>query len=85
MFETKFFGITFVKNLTFEHHISDLCLKLSRSCVLLLKVKNFLQAESMKVMHNALTLPHLTYFNPLWSTAYPKHLHNLKILHKKGY
>ena len=37
--KTKFLGITFDNNLTFKYHISNLCLKLSRSAALLLKIK----------------------------------------------
>ena len=81
--KTKFLGITFDNNLTFKHHISNLCLKLSRSVALLLKIKNLVTVEIRKIMYYAHIFPLLTYCNPIWSTTYPCHLHNLKILHKK--
>ena len=36
--KTKFLGVTIDNNLTFKYHISNLCLKLSRSIGLLLKI-----------------------------------------------
>lgn len=39
--QTKFFGITFDKNLCFKQHISQLYLKVSKIISLLLKVNNF--------------------------------------------
>lgn len=83
VYKTKFLGITFDKNLTFKYHISNLCLKLSRSVALLLKIKNFVTIEIMKIMYYAHIFPHLIYCNPIWSTTYPCHLQNLNILHKK--
>ena len=84
---TKFLRITFDNNLTFKHHISNLNLNLnqtlSRSVALLLKIKNLVTVEIMKIMYYAHIFPHLTYCNPIWSNTYPCHLHNLNILQKK--
>lgn len=81
--KTKFLGITIDKKLTFKHHISKLCLKLSRSIALLLKVKKLVPVEIMHIMYYAHIFPHLAYCNPIWFTTYPCHLQNLNTLHKK--
>ena len=83
VYKIKFLGIIFDKNLTFKYHIANLCIKLSRSVALLVRVKNLVPIEIMKIMYYAHVYPYLAYCNSVWSTTYPCHLHNLNILHKK--
>lgn len=83
VYKTKFLGITFDKNLTFKHHITNLCLKLSRSIALFLKIKSLVPIDIMKTMYYAHIFPHLSYCNSIWSTTYPCHLYNINTLHKK--
>ena len=79
----KFLGINFDKNLTFKHHLSSICLKLSRTISLLHKVKHFAPNNVLKCLYYAHIYPYLTYCNPIWSQTYPCHLYNLNVLHKK--
>ena len=79
----KFLGVTFDKNLTFKYHITNLCLKLSRSIALLLRTKSLVPSEISSMMYYAHIYPHLSYCNPIWSTTYPCHVNSLNILHKK--
>lgn len=79
----KFLGVIFDKHLTFKHHISNLCLRLSRIIPLLLKVKHFAPIKILKCLYYAHIYPHLTYCNPIWSQTYPCHLSQVNILHKK--
>ena len=79
----KFLGVTIDRNLTFKHHISTLCLKLSRVIPLLLKVKQFAPTKIIKCLYYAHIYPHLTYCNPIWSQTYPCHLTQINVLHKK--
>ena len=79
----KFLGVTLDKNLSFKHHLSQLCLKISRIIPLLLKVKHFAPAEILRCLYYAHIYPHLIYCNPIWSQTYPCHLYQLNVLHKK--
>ena len=81
----KFLGIIFDKNLNFKHHISNLCLKLSRTIPLLLKAKHFAPIEVLKCLYYAHIYPHLNYCNPIWSNTYSCHLYHLNVLHKKSH
>ena len=81
--QIKFLGVKFDKNLTFKHHLSNMCLKLSRTIPLLQKVKYFAPINVLKCLYYAHIYPYLIYCNPIWSQTYPCHLNNLNILHKK--
>ncbi len=80
---TKFLGITIDKNLIFKHHLSNLCLRLSRTIPLLLKVKHFAPSNILKCLYYAHIFPQLTYCNPIWSQTYPCHMSQINVLHKK--
>ncbi len=79
----KFLGITFEKNLTFKHHLSNLCLKLSRTIPLLHKIKHLAPNNVFRCLYYTYIYPHLNYCNPIWSQTYPCHLYSLNVLHKK--
>ena len=81
--KTKFLGVILDKNLTFKHHLSNLCLKLSRTIPLLLKLKHFAPGNILKCLYYAHIYPHLTYCNPVWSQTYPCHMSQINVLHKK--
>ena len=49
VYKIKFLGITIDKNLTFKHHISNLCIKLSRAIALLVRIKNLVPTVIIKV------------------------------------
>ncbi len=78
----KFLGIILNKNLTFKHHLSNLCLKLSRT-IPPLEVKHFVPSNILKYLYYAHIYPHLTYCNPIWSQIYPCHIAQINVLHKK--
>ena len=51
VYQIKFLGITIDRNLTFKHHISNICIKLSRAIALLVRVKNLVPIEIIKVLY----------------------------------
>ena len=69
--------------LTFETHISNLCLKISRAIALLYQVKSLAPPDILKCLYYAHIFPHLYYCNSIWSTTYPTHLTRLNTLHKR--
>ena len=83
VYKTKFLGVVFDKGLTFKHHISELCLTLSKKIPLLLKVKHYAPLHILKCIYFAHIYPHLNYCNPIWSSTYATHLYHLNVLHKK--
>ena len=83
VYQTKFLGVFFDSNLSFKPHISNLCLKLSRTIPLLLKVRYFVPEAILKCLYYAHIYPHLNYCNPIWSNTYACHLKQLNVLHKK--
>lgn len=64
-----------------RHHISILCLKLSRTIPLILKVKHFATVEVLKCLYYPLIYPHLNYCCP---NTYSCHLYHPNVLHKNA-
>ena len=64
VYKIKFLGILLIKNLTFKHRISNLCIKFSRAIALLVRIKNIVPIEIIKVMYYAHVYPYLAYCNP---------------------
>lgn len=75
--------ITFDDSLTFEPHITNVCLKLSRIVSLLYKVKALMPLHVLKIICNEHILPILSQCMPIWYNTYPTHLLTLFRLQKK--
>ena len=65
IYKIEFLGLIIDKNLNFKHHLSHLCLKLSRNIPLLYKVKIFVPSIVFKCIYYAhiseLLQPYLVY------------------------
>ncbi len=58
---TKFLGVRIDENLNWKFHIDDVCLKLSKLCGVLCKIRNNLTAESLLSIYYTLCYPHLIF------------------------
>ena len=87
----KFLGINFDENLTWKHHISFLCNKLSKSIYAINKVKNFLPHETLKSLYFSLIQSHLIYGIQIWGNSlsigkvFKLQKRALRIINRKGY
>ncbi len=79
----KFLGVTFDDTMTFEFHIADLCLKLSRIVSLLHNTKDLMPFYVLHILYYAHVLPHLMYCTPIWANTYSTHL--LPLFTKENY
>ncbi len=78
----KFLGVTIGRNLTFKHHISNLCLKLSSHSPSS-RSKTFCPVKILKCLYYAHIYSHLTYSNSISSQTNLCHLSQINVLHKK--
>ena len=76
-------GITYDDNMTFQHHVTNQILKLSRTVSLLYLIKELMPIYVLKMLYNAHVLPQLYYCAPIWCSTYPTHLLPLFRLQKK--
>ena len=79
----KFLGVTLDDKMTFKSHITDLCIKLSRTISMLYNTKDLMPPYVLHLLYCAHVLPHFMYCTPIWANTYPTHLLPLYILQKK--
>ena len=81
---TKFLGIIIDKNLIFRDHINYISSKISKSIGILYRLNYFLPPEILKLLHNSLVLPYLSYGVVSWYGA-PRYVSNrVQVLQKKA-
>ena len=80
----KFLGVTVDKNLKFNHHISLVCSKVSRSIGIMYKLKPFFPLCILKNIYYSLIYPYLIYGNLIWGGTYKIHLEPLFVLQKRA-
>ena len=66
---TKFLGIIIDEKLKWQHHISYVALKLSKSIGILNRLKTKLPKSCLLTVYYSLIYPHLTYCNIIWGGA----------------
>ena len=82
--KTKFLGIVIEEHLNWAMHISHLCNIIERNVGILQKLRYFIPAYVLKILHHSLVLSHLQYCILLWANSYHSHLHKLRLLQKKA-
>jgi len=76
--------VIIVSNLTFEHHIKALELKMSRAVGIICKLKTMLLKEILLKLYYALVHPHLLYRLLVWGSTYPSYLKKINTLQNKA-
>ena len=80
----KLLGVHFDEFLSFEHHITHLCSKISKSLYCINKVKNFIDGESLKKLYFAMVHSHLSYCINVYSAATQTNLSRVEIKQKQA-
>jgi len=57
----RFLGLLLDKNLSWKYHLSQLSKKLSRTCGILLKIRNYLSTDILRCIYNSLFMSFLQY------------------------
>ncbi len=61
--EMKYLGVLVDRHLTFEHHINNLCSKISSRTGILWRVRSFINTNLSITLYNSLIFPHMLYAN----------------------
>lgn len=80
----KFLGVIVDERLTFKQHIDSVAAKFAMNIGFLYRGREILTCIQLKLLYNAILLPHLTYCNLVWGINYPTHLNRLHLLQKRA-
>ena len=80
---TKFLGVYVDENLNWNCQINEICLKLSRICGVLYRIRNSLTTEALSSVHYTLCYPHLIYGVCIWACMWPSFLNKVTVTQKK--
>ena len=53
--------------MNWKHHVSDIAIKLNRENALLFKIRNFVNASTVKIIYYAFFDSHINYANVIWA------------------
>lgn len=67
--KAKFLGILIDDSLSFKDHITNICLKISRSCGIMRKLSGILPTTVLKTIYLSLVYPHLVYGIEVWGSS----------------
>ena len=74
VFETKFLGVMIDHKLNWKSHIMNIRAKLSRCIGMFYKASQILDVDSLRMLYCLLYLPHISYCNEIWGTAYKSNI-----------
>ena len=80
---TKFLSVHIDENLNWSQHIKEVCLKLSKTCGILYKVRNQLTPDAMLSIYYTLVYPFLHYCISVWGCTWPSFLNKFIVAQKK--
>ncbi len=80
---TKFLGVLIDENLNWKNHIQSLCLKLSKICGVLYKIRRNLTIDALKNLYYSLCYPHFIYCLSLWGCTWPSVVKEIIVMQKK--
>ena len=81
--KTKFLGVIIDNRLNWQHHISYISCKIAKGIGIIIKLRKFLNNESLRSLYYAFIYPYLMYCNHIWGNACSVYLNKLNVLQKK--
>ena len=81
--ETKFLGVFLDEHLTWHKHVSYITNKMSKGLGILLKVRRYLNKNTLLQLYYTFIYPYLSYCNHVWGNTYSTYLSKLLILQKR--
>ncbi len=64
-----YLGMYIDKNLCWDHHIHTLVIKISSTIGILRSLRNIVPIDTLKLMYNAIVLPHFDYADIVYDSA----------------
>ena len=78
--EFDFLGLLIDENLNWKSHINKICNKITRSLGVMNRIKRYLPSDILRMIYNAMVLPHLQYSILCWG----RNLTRIRKLQKKA-
>ena len=63
----KYLGVKIDTNLTWQHHVNDLSIKLNRANTLFFKIRKYVSAKISRSIYFAIFDPHFSYCCLVWA------------------
>ena len=79
----KYLGVKIYTNLTWQHHVNDLSIKLNRANALLFKMRKYVSLEILKSIYFAIFDSYLFYYSLFWAQNFST-IQQISILQKKA-
>ena len=81
---TKMLGVIIDDRLSWSEHINAVNGKISKINGILFKLSKYLNSNTLKIIYNSLSYPHLQYGNAVWGNAANKYLNRLTVSQKRA-
>ena len=81
---TKFLGVTIDSSLSWNDHIRNIHISVSRGIGVLYRIKNLVSQKSLTILYNALILPYITYCNIVWGNCGLTKTNSILLLQKRA-
>ena len=79
----RYLGIIIDNNLSWNHHIDHVAIKISQTVGLICKLRHFLPRHTLLTIYRSVVAPYLTYGLTAWGQAYKSHLEKHLKLQKR--
>ena len=83
MVNVKYLGVKIDTNLTWQHHVNDLSIKLNRANALLFKIRKYVSPKILRSIYFAIFDSHLSYCCLVWAQNFSS-IKRILILQKKA-
>ena len=80
---TKFLGVYFDENLTWEYHVDHCRKKMLQGTFAINSSKHILNEKHLKILYYSLVYPYIHYGIMLWGNALIKHIRRIQVTQKK--
>ena len=80
----KYLGVLVDENMKWRSHIDSVATKISRNLGIIGRSKHYLTSEQLRLLYNALILPHLNYCAVVWGVNYQTAISRLVLLQKRA-
>ena len=84
VYKKEVLGIVIDDRLSWNRQNEEQCNKISKNINLLRKAKDFVGLDTLKIMYNALVMPHFNYCSTVWQNNNQTHLGKLYKLQKRA-
>lgn len=81
---TKFLGVYIDNHLSWNNHIQNICMKVSKGAGVLNRLRQILPRSTLVTLYNTLILPYLTYCNVIWGSTHASRIQPLYLLQKRA-